>query len=155
MWIYLRMLQICYLIFSLSVGCATTQYADVLAKSSPATQPATMEKSADSLPLPGGWPPYYKPLLLEDIYGKYIPSGEKASVKRAYLLHRTDFEKVRILYAREKTCAIDLTSCEKRISDLNGTPSFWNRWEGRMLLIGLGIVAGTGATIGMVYAVGK
>jgi hypothetical protein len=102
---------------------------------------------------PEGWPPYYPPRLVRDLAGTDAVTGEAASVERGYVLHRVDLEKVRVLDARAVRCDQDLGVCEQRVAHMTATPGFWDSSGGRVLLIGLGFLAGMGAKAGIAISV--
>ena len=102
---------------------------------------------------PEGWPPYYPPRLVRDLAGTDAVTGEAASIERGYVLHRVDLEKVRVLDARAARCDQDLGICEQRMANMTATPSFWDSSAGRVLLIGLGFLAGMSATAGIAVVV--
>jgi hypothetical protein len=102
---------------------------------------------------PPGWPPYYPPRLVRDLAGTDAVTGEAAVITRGYVLHRVDVEKIRVMQVGAERCTADLDACEQRVVRAAAPPGFWARWEGRMLLLGLGLVAGTGMTMGLVIAV--
>jgi len=155
MWSYSKTLLICWLICSLgSLGCATTRTAASRPAAS-AAPAATTEEPEPELPPPAGWPEHYPPLLLRDISGTDEVTGEPATLPRGYVFHRLDVEKIRVLRAREARCADDVAACERRVAELTAAPSFWNRWEGRVLLIGLGFVAGAATTVGIAVGVSQ
>jgi hypothetical protein len=121
-------------------GCATAR---------PQTSVAAAPVRADEAPeehQPAGWPPYYPPRLVRDLAGTDVVTGEAASIERGYVLHRIDLEKVRVLDARAARCDQDLGICEQRVAHLAATPGLWDGMGGRVLLIGLGFLAGMGAT---------
>lgn len=154
MWSFSKTLLTCWLISSLAVGCATTGTTRP-APATPASAPTTSEDAPVELPPAPGWPPYYSPRLLRDVTGTDEVTSETATIPRGYVFHRTDVEKVRILRARSERCATDLGTCERRVSELTATPGFWNRWEGRVLLIGLGFLAGTATTVAVAVGVNQ
>jgi hypothetical protein len=102
---------------------------------------------------PEGWPPYYPPRLVRDLAGTDAVTGEAASIKRGYVLHRIDLEKVRVLDARAARCDQDLGVCEQRVESMAVSPVFWDSSAGRVLLISLGFLAGMGATAGIAVVV--
>jgi hypothetical protein len=101
---------------------------------------------------PEGWPPYYPPRLVRDLAGTDAVTGEAASIERGYVLHRMNLEKVRVLDARAARCDQDLGVCEQRVTSLAAPSGFWAGSAGRVLLIGLGFLAGMGATAGIAIA---
>jgi hypothetical protein len=102
---------------------------------------------------PSGWPPYYPPRLVRDLAGTDAMTGEAASIERGYVLHRIDLEKVRVLDARAARCDQDLGVCEQRVASLAALSGFWDSVGGRVLLIGLGFLAGMSATAGIAIVV--
>jgi hypothetical protein len=102
---------------------------------------------------PEGWPPYYPPRLMGDLEGTDVVTGEAASLERGYVLHRLDLEKVRVLDARAARCDQDLGTCEQRVANMAAPPGFWHSMGGRVLLIGLGFLAGVGTTAGIAIVV--
>ena len=93
--------------------------------------------------------PYYPPRLVRDLAGTDAVTSEAASIERGYVLHRIDLEKVRVLDARAARCDQDLGVCEQRVTSMAAPPGFWDSVGGRVLLIGLGFLAGMGATAGV------
>lgn len=154
MWSFSKTLLICWLTCSLAGGCATTQTASPAQVRAPERSDAPAEEEPE-LPAPAGWPEYYPPRLVRDLSAVDEVTGEPASISRGYVFHRIDVEKVRVLRARENRCSTDLSACERRVAELTATPGFWNRWEGRVLLIGLGFIAGTATTVGIVVGVNQ
>ena len=144
----MRAVHVCMagLAFALA-GCATARPQ--------ASIPAT-SMHADDVPeerQPEGWPPYYPPRLVRDLAGTDAVTGEAASVERGYVLHRVDLEKVRVLDARAVRCDQDLGVCEQRVASMAAPSGFWEGSAGRVLLIGLGFLAGMGATAGIAIVV--
>jgi hypothetical protein len=80
-------------------------------------------------------------------------TGEAASIERGYVLHRIDLEKVRVLDTRAARCDQDLGVCEQRVASMAAPPGFWDSSVGRVLLIGLGFLAGMSATAGIAIVV--
>jgi len=155
MWSFSKTLLISWLICSLaSLGCATTRTATPRSVDA-ASAPASRSEPAPELPAPEGWPEHYPPRLLRDISGTDEVTGEPAAIARGYVLHRIDVEKIRILRATSERCTADLGACERRVAELTATPGFWNRWEGRVLLIGLGFIAGTATTVAVAVGVSQ
>ena len=160
MWSFSKTLLICWLTCSLaSLGCATTRTATSTRASTAAaaTAPASEEEAEPEpeLPPPTGWPEHYPPRLLREISGTDEVTGAPASIPRGYVFHRLDVEKIRVLRAREARCSDDLSACERSVAELTAAPGFWNRWEGRVLLIGLGFVAGAATTVGIAVGVSQ
>ena len=158
MWRCCKTLPICWLTCSLGWACATATTAEVGAVApGPAAGPAVASPDLDDddLPQPDGWGPYFDPRLLRDVAAVDETTAKPVTVERGYLLHRTDIEKVRVLGKRQAGCTADLATCEQRVSELTALPSFWNRWEGRVLLIGLGFTAGVGITTAIAVTVGR
>lgn len=159
MWSFSRTLLTCWLTCSLAAGCATTRAAAPgpagTAEAAGTPAPPERPEREPELPPPAGWPEHFPPRLLHDISGVDEVTGEPATVPRGYVFHRLDVEKIRVLRAREARCASDLAACEGRVAELAREPSFWNRWEGRALLIGLGFVAGTATTVGIAVGVSR
>jgi len=155
MWSFFKTSLICWLICSLAtIGCATTRAAaprtvDAASTSAPDHEPEP------ELPAPEGWPEHYPPRLLRDVMGTDEVTGEPASIPRGYVLHRLDVEKVRVLRARETRCTSDLSACESRVAELTAAPGFWNRLEGRVLLIGRGFAAGAATAVGIAVGVSQ
>lgn len=148
--------RVFWLTCSLGAGCAATHGTQPAAPA--VTDPpvrSALETAAISLPAPAGWGPRFPPRLLRDLNGTDELTGEVASLPMGYVFHRIDVEKIRVLRMQQASCSTDLEACEHQVAELTATPSFWNRQEGRMLLIGLGFVAGTGATVGIAVAVGR
>ena len=155
MWSFSKTLLICWLTCSLALlGCATTRTA---APRSPevASAPTPAPEPEPELPRPAGWPEHYPPRLLRDLSGTDEVTGEAATIPRGYVLHRLDVEKVRVLRASDLRCATDLSACERRVAELTATPGFWNRWEGRVLLIGLGFAAGAATAVGIAVGISQ
>lgn len=128
-------------------GCATTR---------PQTSVPAAPMRADDAPeerQPEGWPPYYPPRLVRDLAGTDAVTGEAASIERGYVLHRIDLEKVRVLDARAARCDKDLGTCEQRVASMAAPTGFWDSSAGRVLLIGLGFLAGMSATAGIAIVV--
>ena len=128
-------------------GCATAR---------PQTSVPAAPMRANDAPeerQPEGWPPYYPPRLVRDLAGTDAVTGEAASIERGYVLHRIDLEKVRVLDARAARCDQDLGVCEQRVASLAAPSGFWDSSAGRVLLIGLGFLAGMGATAGIASVV--
>jgi len=95
-------------------------------------------------------PPYFAPLLLNEVSGINQDTGKKSSFLRGYLFHRFDVEKIRIIKLHADRCDTDLIDYERKVAELS---SFWRRTEGRVLLIAIGFIAGVGTTIGIVHAI--
>jgi hypothetical protein len=89
---------------------------------------------------------------VRDLAGTDAVTGEAASIERGYVLHRIDLEKVRVLDARAARCDQDLGLCEQRVADMVAPSGFWDGSGGRVLLIGLGFLAGMGVTAGFAIA---
>lgn len=58
-----------------------------------------------------------------------------------------------MLDARAARCDQDLGVCEQLVASMAATPSFWDSMGGRVLLMGLGFLAGMGATVGIAIVV--
>lgn len=157
MWSFSKTLLICWLTCSLVAGCATTRAATPSPPRTPdaASAPAPAREPEPELPPPPGWPEHYPPRLLRDIAGTDDVIGAPASIPRGYVFHRLDVEKIRVLRARESRSSTDLTACERRVAELTAAPGFWNRLEGRVLLIGLGFIAGAATTVGIAVGVSQ
>jgi hypothetical protein len=139
----------------LAAGCATTGIG-ARAPSAPGDSPPVEQADdpSEELPPPPGWPPYYPPQLLLEVSGTDEVTGNPTSFPRGYLFHRIDVEKVRVLKLHADRCDEDLADCEKKVAETTALPSFWNRTEGRILILAIGFVVGAGLTVGIVYAVG-
>lgn len=119
-----------------------------------AQPPATpLQSLASKSAADADWPAYYAPQLVRDVTATDATTGEPAQLERGYVLHRLDVEKIRVLDARAQRCAIDLRACEVRITNLATMPSLLSRWEGRILLVGLGFLVGAATTVGIVHTV--
>lgn len=105
----------------------------------------TSNVRANSTDVDARWPPYYQAELLLKIEGTK-PSGDLLRLKRGYVLHRKDLEKVSIRKVQLRTCHADLEACEVRAK-----PSFWDSPTGKILTHSLaaaaGIVLGVGTTV--------
>jgi hypothetical protein len=75
-------------------------------------------------------------------------TSEAAAIERGHVLHRIDLEKVRVLDARAARCDQDFGFCEQRVASMAAPSDFWDGSAGRVLLIGLGFLAGMGVTAG-------
>jgi hypothetical protein len=128
-------------------GCATTRTQTSVPAAPMRANDAPEERQ------PEGWPPYYPPRLVRDLAGTDAVTGEAASIERGYVLHRIDLEKVRVLDARAARCDQDLGVCEQRVASLAAPSGFWDSVGGRVLLIGLGFLAGMSATAGIAIVV--
>lgn len=155
MWSFSRTLLTSWLTCSLAVGCATTRAAAPAGAMAPEVSAAPAPEGDPELPPPAGWPEHFAPRLLRDISGVDEVTGEPAALPRGYVFHRIDVEKIRVLRARENRCSADLVACEGRVAELSAAPGFWDRWEGRVLLIGLGFAAGTATTVGIAVAISR
>lgn len=154
MWSFSKTLLICWLTCSLaSLGCATTRTA--APRPEVASAPTPAREPEPELPPPAGWPEHYPPRLLRELSGTDEVTGEPATIPRGYVLHRLDVEKIRVLRASDLRCATDLSACERRVAELTATPGFWNRWEGRVLLIGLGFAAGAATAVGVAVGISQ
>jgi hypothetical protein len=144
----MRTMRMCMVGLAVALaGCATAR---------PQTSVPAAPVRADEAPeerQPAGWPPYYPPRLVRDLAGTDAVTGEAAAIERGYVLHRIDLEKVRVLDARAARCDQDLGVCEQRVARMAATPDFWDSMGGRMLLIGLGFLAGMSATAGIAIVV--
>ena len=144
----MRAMRVCMVGLAVALaGCATAR---------PQTNVPATSMRADDVPEERqleGWPPYYPPRLVRDLAGTDVVTGEAASIERGYVLHRIDLEKVRVLDARAARCEQDLGVCEQRVAHMTATPGFWDSSGGRVLLIGLGFLAGMGATAGIAVVV--
>ncbi len=144
----MRAIRLCMagLVFAIA-GCATTRPQTSIPAAPMRAHDAPEERQ------PEGWPPYYPPRLVRDLAGTDAVTGEAASVERGYVLHRIDLEKVRVLDARAARCDQDLGVCEQRVASMAAPSGFWEGSAGRVLLIGLGFLAGMGATAGIAIVV--
>lgn len=134
-------------------GCGTTRVqTDAPAAPMRAEEPHPEEPHPEEHQTEG-WPLYYPPRLVRDLAGTDVVTGQVASIERGYVLHRVDLEKVRVLDAQAARCDQDLGVCEQRMASMVAPSGFWNRPSGRLLLIGLGFLAGMGATVGITSAV--
>jgi hypothetical protein len=79
-------------------------------------------------------------------------TGEAAAIERGHVLHRIDLEKVRVLDARAARCDQGLGLCEQRVANMAALPNVWDGPGGRVLLIGIGSLAGMGVTAGLAIA---
>jgi hypothetical protein len=128
-------------------GCAPTRPQTSIPAAPMRADDASEERQ------PEGWPPYYPPRLMGDLAGTDAVTGEAASIERGYVLHSIDLEKVRVLDARAARCDQDLGVCEQRVASLAAPSGFWDSVGGRVLLIGLGFLAGMSATAGIAIVV--
>jgi hypothetical protein len=101
---------------------------------------------------PEGWPSYYPPRLVRDLTGIDAVTGEPMFVERGHVLHRIELEKVRVLDARAARCDQELGRREQHVASMAAPSDFWGGPGGRVLLIGLGFLAGIGVTAGLAIA---
>jgi hypothetical protein len=101
---------------------------------------------------PESGPSYYPPRLVRDLTGIDAMTGEPMFVERGHVLHRIDLKKVRVLDARAPRCGQDRSVCEQRVASMAASSDFWDGPGGRVLLIGLGFLAGMGVTAGLAIA---
>ena len=127
--------MISLLFFAISSGCGVRT---VGVSQSHAPEPFGRSRSEDG--------PYFPPRL-------YL-QGEIVEEKKVFGFHRTDIEKIRTLNLLAIRCDADLTKCERAIAEITALPGFWNRTEGRVVLLAIGFVVGIGATVGVIHVAG-
>ena len=98
------------------------------------------------------WPPYFSPMVLQEVSGQ--KGGETVTTPKAFLLHREDFERIKIMGSDLDVCERDLSACEQREVDEVKLPEFWESTTGVLLTHGLAFAAGIGTVVAVVYAVG-
>ncbi len=126
----------------MKICLATFLVCSVVATNAAAQEPAPIDV----------WGPYFNPMLLVDVAGK--KGTAIVELRRAFILHRKDFEKISVIGVDLKSCGRDLGDCEQREVDRAVSPSFWDSGVGRVLFVVGGFAAGVGVTVGILYATG-